>query len=93
VTPVSRSIWRRISRIGSTERTRGMTSKLLAGGGEVVNHSSVFPFHGSGPAIAPVYSPSACWTKKVRLKPQNMIQNDHFPTVSFISRPVIFGYQ
>lgn len=31
----------RISRIGSTDRTRGMTSKLCAGGGEVVNHSSV----------------------------------------------------
>jgi hypothetical protein len=31
----------RMSRIGSTERTRGMTSKLCGGGGEVVNHSSV----------------------------------------------------
>lgn len=31
----------RMSRIGSTDRTRGMTSKLCAGGGEVVNHSSV----------------------------------------------------
>ena len=35
------------------ERTSGTTSKLLAGGGEVVNHSSVFAFHGSGPATAP----------------------------------------
>ena len=49
-----RSTWRRMSFIGSTERTRGTTSKLLAGGGEVVNHSSVLAFHGSGPAIAPL---------------------------------------
>ena len=42
-----------MSFIGSTERTRGMTSKLLTGGGEGVNHSSVLPFHGSGPAITP----------------------------------------
>ena len=42
-----------MSLIGSTERTRGITSKLLTGGGEVVNHSSVFAFQGSGPAIAP----------------------------------------
>ena len=40
-----------MSFIGSTERTRGTTSKLLTGGGEVVNHSSVLAFHGSGPAI------------------------------------------
>ena len=43
-----------MSFIGSTERTRGMTSKLLTGGGEVVNHSSVLAFHGSGPAIGAV---------------------------------------
>jgi hypothetical protein len=42
-----------MSFIGSTERTRGTTSKLFSGGGEGVNHSSVFAFHGSGPAIAP----------------------------------------
>ena len=30
-----------------------MTSKLLAGGGEGTNHSSVLPFHGSGPATGP----------------------------------------
>ena len=42
-----------MSFIGSTERTRGMTSKLFAGGGEVVNHSSVLAFHGSGPATTP----------------------------------------
>src|SRR5438270_14068595 len=42
-----------MSRIGSTERTRGIVSKLLTGGGEVVNHSSVLPFHGSGPADTP----------------------------------------
>ena len=47
------SISRRMSFIGSTERTRGMTSKLFSGGGDGVNHSSVFAFHGSGPAIAP----------------------------------------
>ena len=41
--------------MGSTERTRGTTSKLFSGGGEGVNHSSVFAFHGSGPAIAPFY--------------------------------------
>src|SRR5512132_4573586 len=51
--PVLRSTWRRMSFIGSTERTRGMTSKLLTGGGELVNHSSVFARHGSGPALAP----------------------------------------
>ena len=42
-----------MSFIGSTLRTRGITSKLFSGGGEGVNHSSVFAFHGSGPAIAP----------------------------------------
>ena len=42
-----------MSFIGSTERTRGTTSKLFSGGGEGVNHSSVFAFHGSGPAIGP----------------------------------------
>ena len=47
--PVCSSTWRRKSFIGSTERTRGTTSKLCSGGGEVVNHSSVFAFHGSGP--------------------------------------------
>ena len=47
--PIWRSTWRRMSFIGSTERTRGMTSKLLTGGGDVVNHSSVLAFHGSGP--------------------------------------------
>src|SRR3954454_12541825 len=52
-TPVRRSISRRMSFIGSTERTRGTTSKLLTGGGEDVNHSSVFAFHGSGPATTP----------------------------------------
>ena len=45
-----------MSFIGSTERTRGITSKLFSGGGEGVNHSSVFAFHGSGPAIAPFLS-------------------------------------
>ena len=45
----ARSTWRRMSFIGSTERMRGTTSKLLTGGGEVVNHSSVLAFHGSGP--------------------------------------------
>ena len=42
-----------MSFIGSAERTSGTTSKLLAGGGEVVNHSSVFAFHGSGPGRHP----------------------------------------
>ncbi len=45
-----------MSFIGSTERTRGTTSKLLTGGGDVVNHSSVFAFHGSGPATAPRFT-------------------------------------
>ena len=45
-----------MSFIGSSERTRGITSKLFSGGGEVVNHSSVLPFHGSGPAITPRFS-------------------------------------
>jgi hypothetical protein len=43
----------RMSFIGSTDRTLGIESKLWAGGGEVVNHSSVLPFHGSGPATRP----------------------------------------
>ena len=55
-TPVCCSIWRRMSFIGSTERTRGMTSKLFSGGGEGVNHSSVLAFHGSGPAGGPFLS-------------------------------------
>ena len=54
--PVSCSTWRRMSFIGSTERTRGIASKLFSGGGEGVNHSSVLPFHGSGPATAPLLS-------------------------------------
>ena len=45
-----------MSFIGSTERIRGITSKLLTGGGDSVNHSSVLPFHGSGPAETPFYS-------------------------------------
>src|SRR5207248_9059525 len=53
VAPVCRSTCRRMSRMGSTERTRGMTSKLLTGGGEETYHSSVLPFHGSGPARRP----------------------------------------
>ena len=44
---------RRMSFIGSTERTRGTTSKLFSGGGDQVNHSSVLPFHGSFPARLP----------------------------------------
>ena len=44
---------RRMSFIGSTLRTRGTTSKLFGGGGEVVNHSSVLPRHGSLPAFCP----------------------------------------
>ncbi len=44
-----------MSFIGSAERTSGTTSKLLTGGGELVNHSSVLAFHGSGPAIAPSF--------------------------------------
>src|SRR3712207_1637473 len=42
-----------MSFIGSTECTRGIVSKLFTGGGDCVNHSSVLPFHGSGPATAP----------------------------------------
>src|SRR4028119_355308 len=42
-----------MSCIGSTERMRGTASKLFVGGGDWVYHSSVLPFHGSGPAIAP----------------------------------------
>ena len=38
-----------MSFIGSTERTRGIESKLFSGGGEGTNHSRVLPFHGSGP--------------------------------------------
>src|SRR5215218_6692208 len=49
-TPVSCSTSRRMSFIGSTERTRGMASKLFSGGGEGVYHSSVLAFHGSGRA-------------------------------------------
>ena len=45
-----------MSFIGSTERTRGIVSKLLTGGGDSVNHSSVFAFHGSGPALTPTFS-------------------------------------
>src|SRR5580693_9381201 len=53
--PLWRSISRRMSFIGSYERTTGTTSKLLTGGGELVNHSGVFAFHGSGPAITPTF--------------------------------------
>ena len=47
--PVCRSTWRRMSFIGSTERTRGMTSKLFSGGGDGVNHSSVLRLPRVGP--------------------------------------------
>ena len=49
---------RRMSFIGSTLRTRGITSKLFGGGGEVVNHSSVLPCQGSLPAALAV--PERC---------------------------------
>ena len=45
-----------MSFIGSTLRTRGIVSKLFAGGGEVVYHSSVLPCHGSLPARLPFRS-------------------------------------
>ena len=45
-----------MSFIGSTLRTRGIVSKLFGGGGEVVNHSSVLPCHGSLPARLPLRS-------------------------------------
>ena len=45
---------RRMSFIGSTLRTRGIVSKLFAGGGDVVNHSSVLPCQGSLPARLPL---------------------------------------
>jgi hypothetical protein len=44
---------RRMSFIGSTLRTRGMTSTSFGGGGDGVNHSRVFPFQGSLPARRP----------------------------------------
>ena len=44
---------RRMSFIGSADADGGMTSKLFAGGGDWVNHSSVFPCHGSLPARLP----------------------------------------
>src|SRR3954469_26041533 len=50
---VARVTARRMSFMGSTDRTRGISSKLFDGGGEVVNHSNVLPFHGSGPALGP----------------------------------------
>src|SRR5437763_9604420 len=43
-----------MSFIGSKLRTVGITSKLCLGGGDVVNHSSVFARHGSGPAGRPL---------------------------------------
>src|SRR5215213_5709809 len=50
------SISRRMSFIGSTERTRGTTSKLFSGGGDGVSHSSVLAFHGSGPPRTPFFT-------------------------------------
>src|SRR5438067_8886847 len=46
----SRSSW---SQFGYALRTTGMTGKLYGGGGEVVAHSSVPPYQGSGPAGGP----------------------------------------
>src|ERR1035437_8959911 len=57
-----RSTSRRMSFIGSADRTSGTTSKLFSGGGDVVNHSSVFAIHGSGPAITPTLRLRATFT-------------------------------
>src|SRR3954452_17246601 len=57
--PCAAATSRLMSCIGLTERTRGITSKLFSGGGELVNHSSVFPSHGSLPDFLPFL---ALWT-------------------------------
>jgi len=59
---VARPTSRRMSFIGSTLRTRGTTSKLFSGGGDWVNHSSVFPCHGSLPARFPRFMLSSTFT-------------------------------
>ena len=61
-----------MSFIGSTERTRGTVSKLFCGGGDWVNHSSVFAFHGSGPAIAPCLRLRSALTAVTRMPTPRM---------------------
>src|SRR6185436_6803754 len=61
------AISRRMSFIGSTLRMRGTTSKLLGGGGEVVNHSSVLPCHGSLPATRPFFMLTSAFTSVTRM--------------------------
>ncbi len=62
-----------MSFIGSKLRTVGITSKLCAGGGEVVNHSSVFARHGSWPTRRPLRTlkialPTVTITPAARMK-------------------------
>src|SRR5437899_8205643 len=64
----------RRSRTGMKLRTGGTRSKLYGGGGEVVAHSRVLPFHGSLPAISPWFQ---LWTMLVRNKStENAIRSD-----------------
>lgn len=71
-----RATCRRMSFIGSTDRTRGLTSTLLTGGGDCVNHSSVLTFHGLG-------LPSPCVTERttVSMVIPTPVARMHEPTV------------
>src|SRR6266436_3943658 len=53
------------SQSGRRLRTIGSSSKLYAGGGDVVAHSSVQAFHGSGPAGLPFLSDQKILTTKI----------------------------
>src|SRR6185312_15562062 len=91
VGPIWRSIWRRMSFIGSTERTRGTASKLFSGGGDGVNHSSVLAFHGSGPAMAPALNERATLATLMRMP----MASTHEPIVEirlYVLQPELAEY-
>src|SRR5205807_6803767 len=72
----------RRSRTGMKLRTGGTRSKLYGGGGEVVAHSSVLPFHGSLPAISPWFQ---LWTTLIRKsRIENAIRNDEIVMIMFV---------
>src|SRR5204862_2185323 len=85
--PPLRSTSRRMSFIGSTERTRGTTSKLFSGGGDWVNHSSVFACHGSLPARRPERRLITTFTNVTRMPAARMNEPIVEMTFSVVQLP------
>ncbi len=81
-----------MSFIGSTERTRGTTSKLFSGGGDWVNHSSVLAFHGSLPARLPLRRLRPTFTSVI-ITPSPSVNEPMVETRLSTSQPASSGYQ